>query len=284
MENDENSENDENGVSVISWNILADCYTDKANGAFAFIDPADKSEILGWSTRQPKIVDIVSSERYDIICLQEVDLSLSDSLIKAILKTGDYDYACHVNTIGLDVKKCDRRPNPIGNVTLWRADKFELIEDALGSCSVAVKLECIVTKQCFWLYNIHLRAGTINGAPTRMCQAKSLIKTINKNKKLGGSVCICGDFNDPLTTWVGDHYEGNELAETFSFAGLEPRLCPGWTCHTYGQNSHTHNYHTFDQVCSQMEAVIEFTPTPMEPIPNLAMPSDHLPVRFKLFV
>jgi mRNA deadenylase 3'-5' endonuclease subunit Ccr4 len=57
---------DENPLTVVSWNILADQYTDDQFASNC------SPEHLAWENRLPRIIDELISYDADVICLQEV--------------------------------------------------------------------------------------------------------------------------------------------------------------------------------------------------------------------
>jgi mRNA deadenylase 3'-5' endonuclease subunit Ccr4 len=56
-------------VSLLTWNVLADCYSH----GLASVSHDAYSECLYWGRRKERIRDIIMTLRTDIICLQEVD-------------------------------------------------------------------------------------------------------------------------------------------------------------------------------------------------------------------
>ena len=56
-----------NNVSLISWNVLANCYI--FPDGYRYVD----RKLLGWSHRRDKVRQILKSRDADIVCLQEVD-------------------------------------------------------------------------------------------------------------------------------------------------------------------------------------------------------------------
>ena len=54
-------------VSLISWNVLANCYIFPES--YRYVD----RKLLSWSHRRERIKQILNSGDADIVCLQEVD-------------------------------------------------------------------------------------------------------------------------------------------------------------------------------------------------------------------
>jgi mRNA deadenylase 3'-5' endonuclease subunit Ccr4 len=236
-------------ISVISYNVLAQRYIEPFVPKKPHIK--DKS-ILEWSYRYPLICKHV--EDYDIICLQEVELaSISEFLFDG------YDFAHHVTS--------KKRNNPIGNLILWKKDKFNCSMKKISSCSVFVELNYGEVK--FTLANVHFRAGLKVGLSERLNQVKSCLKMAK-----GLPMIFCGDFND-------DFIDCDTVKKLFVEKGFELKTSKD-TCCLYNEQTLEYTYYSFDHVMvHKLNVVVDYGPK-KQPIPNAEYPSDHFPVCFKI--
>jgi mRNA deadenylase 3'-5' endonuclease subunit Ccr4 len=58
-------------VSILSWNVLADCYFKQGKGDYSHVSTSSP-ELWNWPQRCELIVRELMSSDADIICLQEV--------------------------------------------------------------------------------------------------------------------------------------------------------------------------------------------------------------------
>lgn len=184
----------------------------------------------------------------------------------------DYDYVHHM-ICNVKTNICDKYTNPIGNVTLWKKSKFDLVEFSLNSYGVFVKLKHIDTNIEFLLVNLHLKAGRYLGIQDRNFQLKSCFKLCNKKFK-NNKTCIVGDFNDELLL---SSLNWNIINENkFIIVESYP------SCDLYNHQDDIHTYSTFDHIVSYGLDVIVSNEIELIPFPNEIHPSDHLPLIFNI--
>lgn len=176
-------------ISITTWNILADRYSD----VYKTIVPSD---VLLWSNRIKGIIKKIKELNSDVVCLQEVEIA--NAAIDFIELFGEYDFVKH------EIDK--KRDNPIGNMILWKKDKFTSINTIRHSCAVhtLLKYKDESKSDLFWIMSVHLKAGLSSGETMRVSQIKSCLEKFNKWKKScnKGLGIICGDFNDKLNGLV----------------------------------------------------------------------------------
>eukprot|EP00985_Skeletonema_marinoi_P011781 scaffold5591_cov148-Skeletonema_marinoi.AAC.10 len=80
---------DGNNLRVLTYNILADLYAGRQLDQQLMYSHCDMKDLMR-SRRMPMIIAEILSYKADIICLQEVDASIHDSLISPVLRTKGY--------------------------------------------------------------------------------------------------------------------------------------------------------------------------------------------------
>ena len=186
----------------------------------------------------------------------------------------NYDYV-HNMICNVKTNICDKYTNPIGNMILWKKDKFELLDFVLKSYGVFIKLRHINTKFEFLLGNIHLKAGLYSGFKERSHQLNSCFDICKKMSEIDKK-CIVGDFNDELTISGSNTKIIND--NKFIIAESYP------TCDIYNHNADTHQYYTFDHVIHyNLDIKISEIPE-VDTFPNKNNPSDHLPLIFDIII
>jgi len=246
-------------ITILSYNLLAQKYVDPyIETRYGGIK--DKS-VLAKSYRFNLLYQQINSFSPDICCFQEVELDQIDTDFADYFAV--YDHRCH--------KISKDRNNPIGNITMWKRDLFNLVKPELksSSCAILTKLECTKINFSFVLCNVHLKAGGNNDdVLTKISQIRSCINKSQINKL--DPVCICGDFNDELSDDSALRHE----IESKNFVISEPQL----TFYSYENDE----YYSFDQVCGY-HLRIDVNPYPkLEPIPSTSYPSDHFPLIFTI--
>jgi hypothetical protein len=269
----------ERTIKVISYNILCDKWaiyheddptTHKLKDRYAFIPDDQKELVLNWEYRLARIIQKITDYDPDIICLQEV--YLPDLELDFAKNLPDYCYISHLiwdQSLGSKVYK---RTNTIGNVTLWKNNKFCCLthpHHSFNSTAVFSELVYKKTDFAFMIVNVHLKAGLHSGAEVRAQQIASCLKMINNIP-----VCICGDFNEEL------HLDlpAKQLLAKNNFTFGSSQI----TCDVYSCDTNIHHYHAFDHAIGRhLDIGIDPTPNP-EPLPSLSEPSDHYALLFKI--
>ena len=82
--------NDSAEVSVLSWNVLADCYFQSRRANYADFLAAD-SPMWDWQTRSDRLIDEVLQADPAVLCLQEVEFEAFDSTFMRRLSSAGYD-------------------------------------------------------------------------------------------------------------------------------------------------------------------------------------------------
>lgn len=208
--------------TITTWNILADRYSDVYNSVV-------EKDVLLWSNRIKGIIKKIKELNSDILCLQEVELS--NVHVDFIELFSDYDFVKH------EIDK--KRDNLIGNMILWKKEKFVSLNTIRHSCAVHTLLQLKnvddllqqknvdehLNKALIWITNVHLKAGLSSGETMRVSQIKSCLEKINKWKKNNenGAGVICGDFNDKLI-------EGGLVFNELKSSGFEQTCKNNLTC------------------------------------------------------
>eukprot|EP00927_Polykrikos_kofoidii_P077418 TRINITY_DN74357_c0_g1_i1.p1 TRINITY_DN74357_c0_g1~~TRINITY_DN74357_c0_g1_i1.p1 ORF type:complete len:486 (+),score=66.48 TRINITY_DN74357_c0_g1_i1:39-1460(+) len=178
-------------VSVISWNILAQCYME-GNCAFryAHVDSPSRK----WEARCHLIMEELIEACADIVVLQEVMFTAFETDLEPLLAS--LGYQC--------VMQNDRHRkdgHPTANATFFRTDRFELSWEEHRSRILLVGLRDLSASHAdLCVCNAHLE-GDPRQPLTRVQQAKSALE--QAAKRCGShphALLLCGDFNAPLTS------------------------------------------------------------------------------------
>jgi hypothetical protein len=135
-------------VTVMSYNVLANMYA--TSEKFPFANP----ESLMWKHRFPKILDQIDAFNPSILCAQEMQIAVGDSvptmsrhfhhLKKALAARG---YA------GLAMKKNGKDELDIGNAIFWNGDQFDLLDKKRVDFSDEL---CLILMACFISFSLSL--------------------------------------------------------------------------------------------------------------------------------
>lgn len=282
-------------ISVLSWNILAPCYTrPHLFRSLKGLNDVDPEEYMDWSYRKLRIVDVLSQHQADVVCLQEVQLNLWPDFRESLQKIGYTTAVVQNVNRGLAVTTVvllhDRRRQD------WKVSKAESRSRVL-----LVTIECQTSDSKdppYYLFvgNVHLQAGSRELA-TRYSQVKSLLKRLYMHTKRVSttqtyrpSILLMGDWNtlrtDPLHALLstGELPDGHGLPQLYPNLPLLPlddvhEKLPGvevpWT-HSCGEildyifvSPHLEVREAWSHTISTPSALL---------IPNADFPSDHVPI------
>lgn len=216
--------------SVLSFNILADCYV-RVDGqpwnAFEYCDDAH----LAWDRRLPSIIQLLAGSAADIVCLQEVALekrtpsdggteewglpSWTEELKEYVgvlqgLKQKEWEGNSERNLRAVGKK------TPTGVATFYRSTRFEecaVSKHGSGS-GATVFLRCKDVPRDggapmeVAIANIHLV-----GDPAKFDSHLKALDSVKKNIGKQALRMICGDFN-------GECEPGSEVAAWFTEEGF----------------------------------------------------------------
>lgn len=217
-------------VSVLSWNILAPCYTlphhlrsqkllrqrdddtyTTSNASTAAVTVADCME---WSYRRPRIVETIASYSADLVFLQEVQLDCWPQLSKDLAQQG------YQTAIVQEVN----RGLPVTTVILLhdrRQEEWQVVAVESRSRALLVTLECRQQQQQqspngdtiinenpthLFLANVHLQAGRKEFV-TRYHQVKSLLQRLllqTQRVQVPTSKATTADMKPPFVLLMGD--------------------------------------------------------------------------------
>lgn len=284
-------------ISVLSWNILAPCYVlPHLLRSQKIVDDFDLvTEYMDWSYRSPRIVERISQEAADIVCLQEVQLDLWESLRDELKMNGYRVSVVQEVNRGLQVTTVillhDRR------LQEWKVTKVESRSRVL-----LVTLECrqLPNSEPYFIFiaNVHLSAGRKESV-TRYQQVKSLLQRLVLHTQRSSVpqlkdplVILMGDWNTLSTDPLHHLITKGMLPEDHGLPQLYPSL-PLLPLRDVHRQRHTHNSkgivpwtHTCGEVLDYIFAspsiqTVDLRPRSIEttlPIPNADFPSDHIPI------
>lgn len=252
----------ENEITITTWNILAYIYDDKQE--------------YKWVYRLPLIIQNLQQVNSDLICLQKLVLETAEKDFNTMFY--QYDYIID--------KVSKNRNNPIGNMILWKKDKFKLKDKISHSCAIHSLLIHNKTNKSLWLSNVHLKAGLDSGESQRHSEIKSCLKRLNNNLINKGYVVMimCGDFNDNFTHHWDENCNSCKIYTELIQNNYVVHRTPISTCvnHQY--------WWAFDRLCTKgivpdnIKVKCDFECDQSLSIPNSDVPSDHLSLTFTLLL
>lgn len=149
-------------MSLVSWNILASSYALPIK--YPWSDPQD----LDWTVREPRIIEKLASMDADVVCLQEVQVDLWQSLLSKLAKHG---YHGVLQEMG--------RRHPVANAVLVREGLSIVRTESRSRALITVIMDDEHSSSPLYLANVHLDAGnTEESDVTRFNQIKSLCKRL----------------------------------------------------------------------------------------------------------
>lgn len=188
-------------TSLVTWNVLAPLYAPASKYPWA------TAEALDWPARRGRIVSRLSDLDADVVCLQEVQVSLWDGLHHEL------------QALGYDGVLQETKDHPVGNAVLVRRGQLELVRSESRSRALITVLQgCAGAKRDapasrLYLANVHLEAGA-EKASQRLAQIRSLLKRLElqcsrdvaertgrplslspRDDAAGAAVVVAGDFN-----------------------------------------------------------------------------------------
>lgn len=173
-------------VSILSWNILAQCYFNPSGVlpfALSYAHVGTNSPLKNWEYRKKKILSNILKSKKDIICLQEVEFAAYDKdLLPFFSKHG---FRGAMQTI-------KNKSHPQGVATFWRSNIFLKV----GEFSRNRTLTTILKDQqdrLLAVVNCHLE-GNPKKSGERTKQLCSTLHYLNKHFE-HHAVIVSGDFN-----------------------------------------------------------------------------------------
>ncbi|KAF0972132.1 hypothetical protein FDP41_009828 [Naegleria fowleri] len=168
--------------SIYSQNLLASYWTDLDR--YHFVEEP-LSENYEWNGRIKKFMRDFTMHRPDVICLQEVEISLFEKDILGPMKLMGYN--------GIVQQKIGDFPVGVG--CLYREEKFELIQVHERSSAIVLVLKLKESGKIIYVVSCHL-LGDPRQPQVRINQLRSLFKHLkNYQKGQEDAIILCGDFN-----------------------------------------------------------------------------------------
>ena len=236
---------------LMSWNILAP----------SLVEDKNQQEWMSWGNRVNAIIKCIKDVNPDYLFLQEVPLDSFELDFAELLVAGNYQHARHIPN--------KNRTLEFGNVTLWKTGKLVKVVQKSRVLHVTLLFNGVPVT----LANAHLPAGNgETGYEMRLLHLKSCAAIWKDDLH----VVFGGDLNDSVWNPFGIAFDLRNL-------GFFVDETTKATC--YSKRSGF--LHNLDHVMSR-SADITMTFYPLYtnikpsdlPLPNL--PSDHLPVCYKL--
>jgi len=261
-------------LSVLSFNTLRRNYHFREN------DWASE-QCKSWEHRKGLLEALLVDELAgtSILCLQEAELRTIDEDFSFLAK--DYDRV----SAGKDNDGGHHFTKPS---TFYRRDQFELIWHMARTRVVLAELQWRHTGLHVFVINVHLSGGNDKDTE-RANQVKSAWKYLEKRRKNGEPVLLCGDFNCS-TDGSDEHDVRKFIKEKDMNPVFSKRDIP--CTHKWGAHKGNMFFNFIDQVyaSSDMRLVAKRNPFEDETwsalfqsesslgLPNEAHPSDHIPL------
>ena len=180
------------GLTILSWNILADCYATKdgqpqEGKLYSHVAIDD----LVWPARCARILDDIILASADVVCLQEVEPAVFERDFKPALGAAGYNGV---------IQKNDHR---VGVATFWRQDRFCCVWENHRSRSLVTVLEQSPTSsaadhcagaRASAIVNVHLQ-GHARETLARVKQLSSSLRHLSTHGPEHHGVVVTGDFN-----------------------------------------------------------------------------------------
>lgn len=241
---------------VCSWNLLAHSTVNESK-----VD-------LAWSVRLPQILKLLQNSNAGLLLLQEVELSTFEQDFAPLLN--DYKYERHK----IVMKGKHSRTNSFGNVTMWKVGTLQRSSLTSRCVHVALMFE---SGTLVMISNVHFPAKNgLEGYLEKRTHLNSCVKTWGNQE----NIIFAGDLNDGLDF---RNAQGGGLGEDVKALGfvLTVQELGKRTC----KSSRTGLCYNVDHVlCRGQELKLTFIDHALDvsTIPNAIIPSDHLPIFYKL--
>ena len=258
-------------VRVMSFNILADSKQKEEEWS------ATPEDVLDWSKRRLRLLEILLREEPDVICLQELDLKESTSCLDPELSSAGYQ--------GVFAKLTPPATDSCG--IFFRQSRFTVLEEADAGYAVAVLLKEVKSQELFVVASAHLKAGKTEAAEKqRREQLISLLEILSRMSRSAQGIILACDLNAVSTE---DEKIGKPLAYTaalshelmlrssYAESSKEPDFTT-WKLRPKGEVKRTIDYifHSPSLCPAALLKLPEPSEMPQERLPSHSYPSDHL--------
>lgn len=257
-----------NKLKIISFNIGGDFIADGPNQ---------------WKNRKPLMMQFLSKEAPDILCMQEVLINQLNEF-KA--------YFQMYNVVG--VSRVDGKEKGDFVPVFYRKDKYEQIDsgtfclseksDSIGfigwdakypRIATWINLRIVDTGEIVFVMNTHLDNV---GKNARMKGMKLILEKISQLSK-SDKIILTGDFNDVISSRVYNIAIQGELSDTYVVSSKTKGV--QYTFHQFGQKDLMQRY-KLDYIFTSKNFRINSVNIPIERPKRGVYISDHNPVIVKM--
>ena len=173
-------------ISILSWNILAQCYfkpTQSLRFQLTYQHLGENNPLWEWDYRKKVILNQILESKKDIICLQEVEFTAyKNDLLPFLTQHGFNGSIQHIKN----------EKHPQGVATFWRSNIFENVGEFSRNRTLTTILKD-EKERLLAVINCHLE-GNPQKSGERTKQICSSIFHLNKHYK-HHAVIVSGDFN-----------------------------------------------------------------------------------------
>ncbi|EAS05777.2 endonuclease/exonuclease/phosphatase family protein (macronuclear) [Tetrahymena thermophila SB210] len=189
-----------NQISITSYNILADLYTDP------WYFPYCPKQYLNFDYRKWKIVEEIKLINSDIVCLQEAD------------HIEDFYYQ-QFQDLGYQIQYALKPYRAEGILVMFKKDKFKMISEHVinfdneipdtfnkanyqrNNNALIIQLKHLISDLNIVIANTHLFWNPQN-EEVKLLQTAQILQHLTKNYKQDENIILCGDFNSMPTSNV----------------------------------------------------------------------------------
>ena len=258
-------------VRVLSLNMLADSKQKEEEWS------ATPADVLDWSKRRFRLLEILLQDKPDVICLQELDMDESKSCLDPEICSAGYGGAF-------------AKPSPPasdGSAVFFNKDRFTVLEEADVGYAVVVLLKELKSEQRLLVASAHLKSGKTEIAEKQRCaQMTSLLELLARMSCAAGAVIVACDLNavsvpdgkigEPLA-YAAALSHHLKLQSCYARSSVEPEFTT-WKLRPKGEVKRTIDY-VFHSPSLRPEAILQLpdaSEMPQERLPSHSYPSDHL--------
>ncbi len=232
--------------SVLSWNVLADCYLKRPVDKDIYMHLPSDSQLWDWGYRKGLLIDEILSQDADIVCLQEVEFTAFENDFNPAMEKAGYS-----GRIQQDKRRSENHAQ--GVATFWRNSRFLSQSDfsKTRTYTVVLKDTQATHNPLLAVINVHLEGHPLK-CVERCKQLKSALAQLNNDISHHG-VLVCGDFNCQMGSSSSSAYLA--MGKVPLVQGQVPFLEWGREVSPDAAKITTHPYKTFSSAYEPSRAI-----------------------------
>lgn len=219
---------------------------------------------MPWQDRLPAFQRIIGQlSNIDVLCFQEVDVTVSFPTLRALLRSAGYSHV-------LQHRSADGQA--LALAMFFRESRCRKVWEEHRSRTLGMGLQ-LLDGRVLAIVNVHLEAGDEDGnaEPKRQAQLASVLSKVDAQNPW--ATVVCGDFNSSVSA-------GSMLCDYLEDAGLNRVVDASPSFAGFGSVSRLD--HIFASPCLLKPCALELAMLSQEELeaglPSADHPSDHVPV------